>query len=271
MESLNYTYLRKCWVIPLLILIILIASNFVSADVSISNSYSTSGGETHESIFLDNMNYSNNAGVYGDSYSASSTASTANESEMSKFTDTAYGSSWQGSQGYVLQAGGSKDMGYSRSLSGGSNPFTSLSYNLETNDSSGALHIKYYSPNSSFDDNIYNLVNNKYEGSLQSYGSTIFASGRGRSNNTAPSSFNDIISYMILDKDCKMDSYLIKQGGDKPLDYLWKTFLNQGSSQSVTGINISATEGDTVKAEITGSSSFLKNKHSPIYMRYVFR
>ena len=92
MESLNYACLWKRWCIPWLILIILIAANITSADVNISNSYYTSGSESHENVVLHNMDYSNDASIFGDAYSASSEASTANQSETSKFSDTAYSS-----------------------------------------------------------------------------------------------------------------------------------------------------------------------------------
>ena len=126
MESLNYVCLWKRWGIPGLILIILIAANITSADVNISNSYYTSGSESHENVVLHNMDYSNDASIFGDAYSASSKASTANQSETSKFSDTAYSSSLQGLQAYGLQAKGSNDIGYSRSLSGGSVLYTSV-------------------------------------------------------------------------------------------------------------------------------------------------
>ncbi len=100
MESLNYACLWKRWCILGLILIISIAANITSADVSISNSYYTSGGESHENVVLHNMDYSNDASIFGDAYSASSKASTANQSETSKFSDTAYSSSLQGPQAY---------------------------------------------------------------------------------------------------------------------------------------------------------------------------
>ena len=275
MESLNYACLWKRWGIPWLILIILIAANITSADVSISNSYYTSGSETHENVVLQNMDYSNEASVFGDSYSASSEASTANQSETSKFSNTAHSSSMQGPQAYSLQAKGSNDMGYSRSLSGGGVLYTSLDYNLETKALPGALQIGYHNSQSWYDDNIYNLVNNKYIGSLVLYGSTAFSSGRGTSNGDATGSFHDIISYRFFDKDCKMDSFF-EAPGAAPANYMWKTFSSQGHGPVAwTGIDISA---DTL-AEIRGTSSFLDDKFSinrkddgtfaPIYMRYV--
>ena len=273
MESLNYAYLQKSWGIPGLILILLIAANIASADVSISNSYYTSGSESHENVVLHNMVYSNDASVFGDSYSTSSEASTANQSETSKFSDTAHSSSLQGPQAYGLQAKGSNDIGYSRSLSGGSVLYTSLYYNMETKALPGALQIKYSNPQALFDDNIYNLVNNKYTGTLVMYGSTAFSSGRGTSNGDAPGSFHDIISYRFFNKDCKMDSFL-EGPGATPFDYIWKSFSSQGHV-AVIGIDISA---DTL-SEIKGTSSFLDDKFSisrlvdgkfaPIYMRYV--
>jgi hypothetical protein len=275
MESLNYAYRQKCWGIPGLILILLITANIASADVSISNSYYTSGSESHENVVLHNMVYSNDASVFGDSYSTSSEASTANQSETSKFSDTAHSSSLQGPQAYGLQAKGSNDIGYSRSLSGGSVLYTSLNYNMETKTLPGALQIKYSNPQVLFDDNIYNLVNNKYTGTLVMYGSTAFSLGRGTSNGDAPGSFHDIISYQFFNKDCKMDSFF-EAPGATPVDYMWKTFSSQGHGNvAVTGIDISA----DALAEIKGTSSFLDDKFSinlkedgtfaPIYMRYV--
>jgi len=267
--ALNYACLWKHWGIPGLILILLIAANITSADVSISNSYYTSGGESHENVVLHNMVYSNDASVFGDSYSASSNANTANQSETSKFSDTADSSSWQGPQAYGLQAKGFINMGYSRSLSGGSVLSSSLNYNMETKALPGALQIDYHNSQSSYNDNIYNLVNNKYAGTLISYGSVVFISGEGTSNGIAPSSFNDTMSYVFSGKDCKMDSYMLEDSGTNPVDYLWKTFLSQGSSLAITGINLSYSDNNTKEVGIKGTSSILDDKFSPIYMRYV--
>jgi hypothetical protein len=144
---------------------------------------------------------------------------------------------------------------------------------METKALPGALQIKYSNPQALFDDNIYNLVNNKYTGTLVMYGSTAFSSGRGTSNGDAPGSFHDIISYRFFNKDCKMDSFL-EGPGATPVDYIWKSFSSQGHV-AVIGIDISA---DTL-SEIKGTSSFLDDKFSisrlvdgkfaPIYMRYV--
>ena len=270
MASLNYACLwKRCGILGL-ILIISIAANITSADVSISNSYYTSGGESHENVVMHNMDYSNDASVFGDSYSASSNANTANQSETSKFSDTADSIAWQGPQAYGLQAKGSNNMGYSRSLSGGSVLYSSLNYNMETKALPGALQIDYHNSQSSYDDNIYNLVNNKYTGTLLSYGSIVFISGEGTSNGIAPSSFNDTMSYVFSNKDCKMDSYMLEDSGTNPVDYLWKTFLSQGSSLAVTGINLSYSEGNTKHLGIKGTSSTLDDKFSPLYMLYVF-
>ena len=224
MASLNYACLRKRWCIFGLILIISITANITSADVSISNFYYTSGGESHENVVLHNMDYSNDASIFGDAYSASSEASTANQSETSKFSDAAYSSSLQGPQAYGVKVKGSNDIAYSRYLSGGSVLYTSLYYNMETKAMPGNLQIDYHNSRSSYNDNIYNLVNNKYAGTLLAYGSTVFISGKGTSNGIAPSSFNDTMSYVFSNKDCKMDSYMLEDAGNKPVDYLWKTF-----------------------------------------------
>ena len=273
MESLNYACLWKRWGILGLILIISIAANITSADVSISNSYYTSGGESHENVVLHNMVYSNSAGVFSDAYSASSEASTANQSETSKFSDTAYGNSLQGPHAYDFQAKGSNDIQYSRSLSGGSVLYSSLYYNMETKALPGALQINYLNSQSLYNDNIYNLVNSKYTGALQLYGPIAFSSGRGTSNGDAPGSFHDIISYQFFNKDCKMDSFL-EAPGSTPVDFVWKSFSSQGHGPVAwTGIDISA----DALAEIKGTSSFLDDKYSinkngttfaPIYMRY---
>jgi len=148
--------------------------------------------------------------------------------------------------------------------------YTSLNYNMETNALPGALQIDYHNSLSSYNDNIYNLVNNKYTGALQSYGSTVFISGKGTSNGIAPSSFNDIISYVFSNKDCKMDSYMLEDAGAKPVDYLWKTFLSQRSSLAITGINLSYSKGSSIRQGIKGTSSLLDDKFSPLYMLYVF-
>jgi hypothetical protein len=272
MASLNYAYRRKSGGIPWLILILLIASNITSADVSISNSYYTSGGESHENVALHNMVYSNDASVFGDTYSASSAASTADNSEPSKFSDKARSSSIEGPQAYSLQAEGSNDIGYSRSLSGGSVLYSSLNYNMGAEALPGAMQIDYRNSLSSYNDNIYNLVNTNYAGTLLSYGSVVFISGKGTSNGVAPSSFNDTMSYVFSNKDCKMDSYLLEDSGANAVDYLWKTFLSQGSSLAITGINLSYSDDNTKELGIKGTSSILNDdKFSPLYMRYVLR
>ena len=153
--------------------------------------------------------------------------------------------------------------------------YTNLNYNIETDALPGALQIDYHNSQTWYNDNIYNLVNNRYIGSSQLYGSIAFSSGRGTSNGDAPGSFHDIISYRFFDKDCKMDSF-VEAPGATPVDYMWKTFSSQGYGPVAwTGIDISA----DALAEIKGTSSFLDDKYSTnqktdgtfapsIYMRY---
>lgn len=265
MESMRYAYLRKGQAALGLLLILVFAASTASADVSISNSYYTSGSESHENIFLHNMDYSNSASVFNDKYNANAEASTSNQSETSEFTNTVYSDSSSGPQGFGLEARDSSDLGYSRLLVGGRVPYTKLTYdveNLRREDLPAALQINYFGPESTFNDNIYNLVNNKYTGTFQSYGSSAFVSGTGTSNGGAPSSFRDILSYSLVGKDCKMDSILVEKSGDKPVDYTWKTFLNQGSV-GLTGIDISVSEGNFAQYGIIGTSNFLGARSSP--------
>ena len=105
---------------------------------------------------------------------------------------------------------------------------------------------------------------------LLSYGSIVFISGKGTSNGIAPSSFNDTMSYVFSNKDCKMDSYMLEDAGAKPVDYLRKTFLSQRSSLAITGINLSYSKGSSIRQGIKGTSSLLDDKFSPLYMLYVF-
>ena len=144
-------------------------------------------------------------------------------------------------------------------------PYTKLTYdveNLRREDLPAALQINYFSPESAFNDNIYNLVNNKYTGMFLSSGSSAYVSGTGTSNGGAPSSFRDILSYSFVGKDCKMDSILVEQSGDKPVDYTWKTFLNQGA-YGLTGIDISVSEGNFARYGIIGTSNYLGARSSP--------
>lgn len=265
MESMRYAYLRKGQAALGLILILVFAASTASADVSISNSYYTSGSESHENIFLHNMDYSNSVSVFNDNYNANAQASTSNQSETSEFTNTVYSDSSSGPQGFGLAARDSIDMGYSRTLVGGRVPYTKLTYdveNLRREDLPAALQINYFSPESAFNDNIYNLVNNKYTGTFQSSGSRAYVSGTGTSNGGATSSFRDILSYSFVGKDCKMDSLLVEQSGDRPVDYTWKTFLNQGAF-GVTGIDISVSEGNFARYGIIGTSNYLGARSSP--------
>jgi hypothetical protein len=257
MESIKYLHILKGQVIPGLILILVFAAGIASADVSISNSYYTSGSESHEDVFLHNVDYSNSVSIFNDNYNANAKASTSNQSEDSEFTNTVLTNSLSGTQGLGLEVRDAKDMKYSRTLVGESEPFTKLTYDVESvgrEDSPAALQIRYFSPQSLFINDIYNLANNKYAGMLQSYGPRAYMSGLGESIGASESSFNDTISYIFNGKDIRMESFLREDPGDKPVEYWWATFLNQASS-GVAGIDMSASAGNFAQFGIRGSSS----------------
>ena len=265
MESTKYRNLLKGQVIPRLILILLFAASIASADVTISNSYYTSGSESHENVVLHNMDYSNSVSVFSDNYNANAEASTSNQSETSKFTNTVFTNSMSGTQGLGLEARDSNDVAYSRTLVGGSVPFTRLTYDIENlrgEDSPAALQIKYLGPQSLFKNDVSNLANNKYSGTLQSYGARAYLSGKGESNGGASSSFNDTISYVFNGKDCRIESFLKEDQGDEPVDYWWATKLNQGALGE-TGMDMSASGGNLAKYGIRGFSSVLGEQFSP--------
>jgi hypothetical protein len=265
MESIRYAYPQKGPGIPGLILILLFAASIASADLSISNSYYTSGSESHENVFVQNMDYSNSVSIFSDNYNSNAKASSSNQSETNRFTNTVFTDSLSGTQGLGLEARDAKDMGYSRTLVGGSVPFTRLNYDVENKgkeDSPAALQIKYFSPQSLFINDVSNLANNKYAGTLQSYGARAYMSGKGESIGAANSSFNDTISYIFKGKDCWMESFLNEHQGDEPVEYWWATFLNQGSIGEA-GIDMSASPGNYAEFGIRGSSSLVGEQKSP--------
>lgn len=265
MESIRYAFPQKGPAVSGLILILLFAASMASADVSISNSYYTSGSESHENVFVKNMDYSNSVSIFSDNYNSNAKASSSNQSETNRFTNTVFTDSLSGIQGLGLEARDAKDMGYSRTLVGGSVPFTRLTYDVENvgkEDSPTALQIKYFSPQSLFINDVSNLANNKYAGTLQSYGARAYMSGKGESIGAANSSFNDTISYVFKGKDCRMESFLNEDQGDEPVEYWWATFLNQRSIGE-TGIDISPSEGNFAEFGIRGFSSVLGEQFSP--------
>ena len=61
----------------LIALSIILLASISSAEVSLQNTYATSGSETRESIYLRGVDYTNTASIYQTTYSASSAASSA--------------------------------------------------------------------------------------------------------------------------------------------------------------------------------------------------
>ncbi len=266
MESLESASFWNGWDLSKAILILLLIVNIVSADVRISNSYSTSGSESRENVILHNMDYSNTASIFNDNYNANSRANTANESEISNFNNIINSNSVIGASIADLQLGDSNDLGYSRSLLGGTSQLIGFSYSLESGSEPTDLSLNYLDTQVHYSDDVSNLVNNHYQGSFQSYNSNIFSSNSGRSNGKAPSGFNDVISLEFLGKSCEMDSFLEEFAGNNPAEYVWKsTFSKRGTA--LVDLRANAYQGNPVYLGIKGTSVStpdLPDKFSPV-------
>lgn len=265
MESLESAPFWNGWDLSKAILILLLIVNIVSADVRISNSYSTSGSESHENVILHNMDYSNTVSIFNDNYNGNSKASTANESETSNFNDIVNSNSMVGASIAGLQSGDSHDLTYSRSLLGGSSQLVGFSYSMETGATPGALHINYVDPQVLFSEDMSNLINNRYQGTFQAYNSNVVSSGTGRSNGKAPSRFNDIISMEFYGKSCEMDAFLKEASGNKPASYVWKSTFSKRDT-ALVDLRATAYQGNPVTLGIKGTSVStpdLPDKFSP--------
>ena len=202
MGFLRYLKIVQNHRIQNLALVILFAVSIVSADVSLHNSYSTSGSESHEEIYLHDMQYSNSASVSSTGFSASSQASADDKSKAANFQHEAFMNSISGTQGAGLKID-AEDLGYTRSISGGQSDSISFSYSM----GSGIALADYFTPTARYNEAL-SLVNNTYNSDLAVFGSQSYSFGTGQSPADDPSSFKHNISLIYLDKYCVMNSSL---------------------------------------------------------------
>ena len=261
MGLLNYLLMIKDLKAQQLVMIIIFAIYIVSGDVSLQNSYSAGSSESHEDIYLHDMDYSNSASISSTSYSASSNAGPAEKSKNSSFEDIASMNSIDGAQGASLKID-AENLGYVRSIAGGESNTITFSYFAE----SGDVQANYFTPLSNYNEEI-SLINNKYRADLAVYGSKSYSYGTGQSISDNQSSLKHNISMKFLDKYNDIKSVLItgpENTGDKiPVNYTWNGYSSQ-RNYAVSGINLKVIPGNrTVKFWIEGKSSILEDKFSP--------
>ena len=240
MGFLRYLKIVQNHRIQNLALVILFAVSIVSADVSLQNSYSTSGSESHENIYLHDMQYSNSASITSSAFSASSQASPDDESKAASFQHDAYMNSISGTKGAGLKID-AENLRYTRSLSGGQSDSISFSYSM----GSGIALADYFTPTARYDEAL-SLVNNTYNSEIAVSGSQSYSFGTGQSPADDPSSFTHNISLIYLDKYCVMNSYL-KTGaenlGTHPVSYEWSGYSSQRNF-AVAGISMNVIPGN---------------------------
>jgi hypothetical protein len=228
--------------------------------VSLHNSYSTDGSESHEEIYLHDMQYSNSASVSSSAFSASSQASADNKSKAANFQDDVYLNSISGMQGVGLKID-AEDLGYTRSISGGQSDSISFSYSM----GSGIALANYFTPTARYDEAL-SLVNDTYNSDLAVFDSQSYSFGTGHSPVDDPSSFTHNISLIYLDKYCVINSYL-KTGSEKlvrhPLSYEWSGYSSQRNF-AVAGISMNVIPGNrSAEFGIEGDGTIFRNKFSP--------
>ena len=260
MGFLRYLEIVQNHRIQNLALVILFAVSIVSADVSLQNSYSTSGTESHEKIYLHDMQYSNSASISSTAFSASSQASADDKSKAASFQHEAFMNSISGTKGAGLKID-AEDLGYTRSISGGQSETISFSYSM----GSGIALADYFTPTARYDEDI-SLVNNTYNSELAVFGSQSYSFGTGQSLVDDPSSFKHNVSLIYLDKYSVMNSYL--ETGDKnvglhPLSYEWSSYSSQ-KDFAVAGISMNVIPGNrTAEFGIAGDGTNFEYKFSP--------
>lgn len=246
-------------VTKLVVLLISIIS-IVSADVTLQNSYSTIGSETRESIYLHEMDYENSANIYQTSYSASSKAGPAENSNDSRFEDSAFMSTAYGSQGAGLMIDANY-LNYTRSVGGGESNSIVFSYLAD----SGILQADYFTALSRMDEDI-TLNNNSYKGELAVFNAKAYSLGDGKALANVQSSMRHNMTINFLDKFNVIRAAVDtdkNQNGDTPLIYNWTGYSSQ-RGYALSGINIEAKPGNrSAELWIEGESSLLENKFSP--------
>ena len=260
MGFLRYLKIVQNHKIKNLAFVILFAVSIVSADVSLQNSYSTSGSESHEEIYLHDMQYSNSASISSTDFSASSQASADDKSKAANFRHDAYMNSISGTQGAGLKID-AEDLGYTRSISGGQSDSITFSYSM----GSGIALADYFTPTARYDEAL-SLVNNTYNSDLAVFDSQAYSFGTGQSPADDPSSFKHNSSLIYLDKYCVMNSSLetgTKNLGYHPVSYEWSGYSSQRDF-AVAGISMDVIPGNrTVKFGIEGDGTIFRNKFSP--------
>jgi hypothetical protein len=267
-----------------LIAICILCSSMASADVTIQNSYYTTGHECKEDTFLNNIDYLNTisidqGSIYVDSQSEASDESSASLRHNIRIDP--YGDS----KHLDLDLNG-KDIGCSKLLGVG---FAGVSFSLSSDlQTQGNVRDDLYARNAHFRENI-NLVNSKYSGSLQVHQGDFFTSGKGSSFLDAGSHFGHIMELLFSGKQFKIDASLTagdNSQGDSypPVIYEWDSSAGKGTNAGGS-ISILANQGNrNVDSKILGTSTTLSDKianPSPmgpgegelrqLYMQYTIR
>lgn len=231
-----------------------------SGDVSMQNSYAISGSEVRESIYLQGVDYTNNANIYQTSYTASSETSPAENASSSRFRDIAYMKTKDGNQGAGLLIDAS-NLNYTRKISGGESDSIAFSYRA----GSGNVHMDYFTPISVMEEDI-SLDNNSYRGDLAVFNLKAYSLGNGECTVDNQSSLRHNITMKFLDKFNKINAVINtgeQNAGNVPLKYKWTGYSSQ-RDYALSGINVELTPGNrSAKAWINGTSSILEPKFSP--------
>lgn len=260
MGFLRYLKIVKNHRIQNLALVILFAVSIVYADVSLHNSYSTSGSDSHEEIYLHDMKYSNSASISSSAFSASSQASADDKSKAANFQHDAFMNSINETQGAGLKID-AENLEYTRSMGGGQSNSISFSYSM----GSGIALADYFTPTARYDEAL-SLVNNTYNSDIAVSNSQSYSFGTGKSIADSQSSFTHNISLIYLDKYCVMNSYL-KTGAENvglhPVSYEWSSYSSQRNF-AVAGTNMNVIPGNrTAEFGIEGDGTIFRNKFSP--------
>ena len=246
--------------VQVLVMVLIFAISIASGDVSLQNSYYTTGSDSREQIYLHEMDYSNSASISSISYYASSQASPANQSKDSSFEDAAYMHSIDGAQGASLKID-AEDPEYSRSISGGESNSITFSYS----NGPGIVQADYFTPSTKYSEDI-SLINSTYYADFGVYDSNSHSYGVGDSMGDNQSSFKQDIYMSFSDKFCSIKTVLntgSKNYGAHPVNYTWDAFSGQ-KQYAYAGTNLQVFPGNrTVEFWIDGTSSILEDKFSP--------
>jgi hypothetical protein len=247
----------------LIVMIIIFSASIGQGDVSISRALYTTSSECHEEVFLHNLDYSNTAGISNINYYANSQASTADQSETSRFINSVNINSLVGLQGANIEAKNSNNLEYSRSIGGGNSQLISYEYSLESGSLPASMRLNAFNPQINFNKDIYNLVNNHYEGKLQSFCPNFFVYAEGKPTGEGPSGFNDITTLRFGPNMCRLDTYLTDEGLSNP-DYTWITSAGRGEiAKSSMWMQSNQNMTMKIKGTSSGPGSTLGDKSVP--------